>query len=463
MTTYNIFAENMPALLKLTEKMNKRAKRLSLEPISVRKVGEVDIHESDGITVTKMYTVEVDGQTPRLDGWEFVATIQHAGEAGNILRVLPDFEGCLPEQYRTADPGNCDHCRKFRRRNDTYIVKNGEAWNQVGSNCLQDFVRSDKIGAMAALCEMMVMMHEACEGFGEIRGERGEDSLVLESALAWAAEAMFLFGWVSRTKAYNDPTKVATVDRALVAMENSAKGRKCTWKCHQPCANHFTPSDKARDMAVKVMEWAPSWIEREMKRDQESDYIWNMKVVLANDVIAMRSYGLAASVLGAYQREMERNERIARERAVSTSEYIGTVGEKIVLDLTVKAFRFISTAYGMSTLITYHDDKGNVIKWFASGQHEPELETTEKLQGTITKQTEYNGVKETQINRVKPFVDATTKKNNAAQKKALKAEYVRLQDIAEVLWSHVTEGEESRLQYEEARDAANKAYRAWKV
>lgn len=463
---YRIFAENLPFLVRLAEKLNRRASKLGLLPITVTKVGDEYEDNEDGLTRDHFYLIDIEGTTPRLDGYEFAATIQHAGEAGNILRTVPTFGGTLPERFRTADPGNCDHCKKWRRRNDTFIVMNEEgAFFQVGSNCLADFVGTEKVHALAALAEMLSLLAESAEAMGGEREGRGEPTLLLEPAVAWAAEAMFRMGWISRTKA-REQEKTATVDVALGAIRN--KGKSCTWKCHQPCLQHFVPTQAAETLAAKVLAWAPTWIERELKRQQDSDYIWNMSVVLAGETITERSYGLAASVLGAYQREMERNERLARERAdAPVSEWIGTVGEKLIVSLTIKAFRWIDTDFGTSTLITYNDAQGNVVKWFASGKHSPVEGETATLEMTVKDHKEYNGTKETHVLRVKPYLDKAAKAEIAKQKKTAKLRYESLQKEADDAWASLPPyGDELRdaamSRYNEARNNASKAYQEWK-
>lgn len=463
---YRIFAENLPLLVRLAEKLSRRAMKLGLMPITVTKVGDEYEDNEDGLTRDHFYLIEIEGTTPRLDGYEFVATIQHAGEAGNILRTVPTFEGTLPEHFRTADPGNCDHCKKWRRRNDTYVVVNDEGmFFQVGSNCLADFVGTEKIHALAAMAEMLSLLAESAEAMGDERGTRGEPTLLLQPAIAWAAEAMFRMGWVSRTKA-REQEKTATVDVALGAMRN--KNQRCTWKCVHPCLLHFIPTEDAQEFAEKVLEWAPTWIERELKREQDSDYIWNMSVVLAGETIAERSYGLAASVLGAYLREMERKERLARERAdAPVSEWLGTVGEKLVATLTVKAYRWIDTDFGTSTLITYNDSLGNVVKWFASGKHSPVEGETATLEMSVKAHKEYNDSKETHVNRVKPYLDKTAKAALAKQKKEAKIRYETLQKESDEAWASLPSyGDDLRdaamVRYNEARDNASKAYQDWK-
>lgn len=472
--TYRIFTENLGPLNRLIDKLNKRALRLSLAPISLIITGRETV-DDDGF-ISDMLNIEIGGQTPKLNDWEFVGTIQFAGEAGNILRIMPTwgqdeaFMGpVVPAEYRTADPGNCDHCKKYRRRNDTYIVYNvvSDMFAQVGSSCLQDFVRSDKVGAMAALCEMMSLIHEAAEGFGSEHGERAEASIYIGTLLTWSAEAMLRTGWMSRTKA-REQEKLATVDVALHAMELARKGIRCTSRCSFSCGQHFTPTQAAKDLADRVLAWAPDWIEHEFQRTPDSDYLWNLRVVFANDIVSLRATGIAASILSCYQRDQDYRAK-QQAKTPSTSEYVGTVGEKLVAKLTLKALKSISTDYGMSTLHTFHDEAGNTVKWFKSGEAGLELEATETYEMSVKAHKEFNGCRETQVLRVKPFVNAADKKIKAKLKKEKKIAYEYAQTVADEAWNHQACGntvsldtqEEANRKYQAARDAANTAYKEW--
>lgn len=459
--TYEIFSENVSPLRKIVEKQNKRAEKLGLEPINLLVYGHKMVTSEDGVTVDEMVTIEIIGDTPTLPGFEFVATLQHGGpEIGNIIRTIPTFEGNLPEWVHTADPGNCDQCHKFRRRNDTYIVKNllvdeSVAYSQVGSNCLQDFIGTDKVHAAATMAEIVSLIHEAAEGFGENREKREENTLLLDSALAWAAEAMFRGGWISRTKA-RETGEYATVDRALNAIRLKEEGERCTWKCALPCMIHFSPTKKAIDFSTKVLEWVPGFIERKLREDQDNDYIWNLSVVFKSDVIVERSYGLAASILGVYQRELEYQAKMERARLESVSEWQGTIGEKLVKTLTTKAFRFLGGMYP-STLITFEDAEKNLYKWFSSGTWEPTLDETKTYTMKVKDHKEWNGVKETHISHVKEYESPEDKKARKAQAKILKESYELLLKAAEEEWEKNPGSEEYKL----AQKRASEAYREW--
>lgn len=112
MTTYTILVDNVPTIEKLIARLNRKATKHGLSPLALT-FGARSTRK-DGAEILRLVDVTVQGTTPRINGWEFVATLDHAGEAGNILRTVPTFVGTIPTAYRTASPA-CDHCKTNRR------------------------------------------------------------------------------------------------------------------------------------------------------------------------------------------------------------------------------------------------------------------------------------------------------------------------------------------------------------
>jgi len=119
--SYKIPEQNLEELKGRIEKLNRRCARIGVPPITLTGTGEEMVAEKKFVrraltedeilwggaggsmvdTFRKVFAVEVEGETPKFEGWEFVAAIQHE-DAGNILRTVPGFEGEIPQQYRTA-------------------------------------------------------------------------------------------------------------------------------------------------------------------------------------------------------------------------------------------------------------------------------------------------------------------------------------------------------------------------
>lgn len=86
---------------------------------------------------------------PHVEGYEFVAAIEHHGGKGNVVYAYSSEHDAALKGYRSAD-SNCEHCRVNRRRNDTFILRSVEnvTYIQVGRTCLKDFTSTDPAEAL---------------------------------------------------------------------------------------------------------------------------------------------------------------------------------------------------------------------------------------------------------------------------------------------------------------------------
>jgi hypothetical protein len=380
--TYEIHESNFAELQSKIDKINRRAEKLGVEPLTLVTLDSfVDEHKGpDGEPIFyKKLTVAIEGGIVKLNGWHFAATIQHTTE-GNIVRSVPnagDEIDYLP--YREVEP-YCAHCKTIRHRIDTYLVANEEGEvKQVGSNCLKDFLGHDPRGALAMATYLSdlddYIESEKSEGFGG-----GAIVYKIEDYLSWVAQEIRTHGWLSRGKARIEGD-IATADAAEQARWNYYKNKL-----------GVLPSDADLEMAEKALEWA-----REIPADVQSDYLYNLRVATSRDYITHREFGLVASAIAAYAREVEKKMVAEREKVVS--EFQGEVGKRQEFVLTVERIIYSDGAYGVTFITKLVDEQGNIFTWFAS--NELEQGKTYTIKATVKKHEEYRGVKQTVITRGK--------------------------------------------------------------
>lgn len=100
-------------------------------------------------------------------------------------------------------------------------------------------------------------------------------------------------------------------------------------------------------------------------------------------------------------------DKVAAEKAVKQagqatlpqSVHIGTVGEKIELELTV--VMAMAAGFPGSSLLIFADAAGNRFKAYYSGSEEFGRDGTYKIRATVKEHTEYKGVKQTALTRIK--------------------------------------------------------------
>jgi hypothetical protein len=397
--TFKVPEGNLGWLKGQIEKLNRRAVKLSMPLIELLILGEeitqickCQILPCVGTCPYRKYIkVEIKGQVPSIDGWDFIGTIDHTDE-GNILRLLPGQT--IPEHYR-QDSQNCDHCHVNRKRTSTYILVNAkDEHKQVGKQCLQDFFKQDvaNVVARAELLATVEQLMEASEEFGS-RGA-GQQYYKLSDYLANVLAVVEKCGFVSRAKA-DEWNKVPTSTDAAILMTKPMD--------KEALALGVRVSKEHEAKAVEIL----AWIETYLDKPNLNDYEHNLKVVVDLGHCDWRTFGLAASITALHYRETAAK---AEKTAKKPSEYVGEVGKRMKgLTLTlVKITPLGEGEFGMRYLYRFVDANENVLVWFTGNVLD--ADTREWIENTVytgavsvKEHSEYKGTKQTVITRCKLF------------------------------------------------------------
>jgi len=137
----------------------------------------------------------------------------------------------------------------------------------------------------------------------------------------------------------------------------------------------------------------------------DSEYVVNMKAVIAAEFVSSRNIGLVASAPQALARFEEKT--LARKVAAAgpQSEWFGSKGDKGVLFTgVIEAIRYIDSQWGSTVLYTFRAADGTIAKWFASSEALGDttvIGTTVTIKGTIKDHDEFRGTKSTVLTRCK--------------------------------------------------------------
>jgi hypothetical protein len=398
MATYRIPESNLEVLKERVAKLQRRAAKLNCGEISfsIGQFEDIPLYLSlEGYTETpnnrpsgqfrRYYSVEVSGQAPRINGWTLAGTIEHIGEAGNVLRMVPDTPA-VPVEYRNASPA-CDHCRLDRNRRDTFLVisEAGE-WKQVGRQCLADFLGHVSPEALAEYAELLAQCAGLCEDADEFDGGHYcEPRYGLLEVLEWTAASIRNDGWVSRRESEIKLCS-ATADRVLNLITNAQ-------------ARRLEVTEEDENLAAQSLAWSEGLGER----SDLNDYLHNLSVLAKSGAINRKGFGLACSMVSAYMRELEMEIKQAKQAEdAAKSNFVGTVGERTTFELTVVKAMPVESVYGVSTLYKLVDGTGNYVTWFSSSAGtDLTVGQTYTLKATVKKHEDYRGTKQTVITRAK--------------------------------------------------------------
>lgn len=432
---FHIPAENMPGLFTKIEKLSKKSVKLIGKPIAldvlreVRKPhmvqsqpgnpgprdaqGYVQKLDDDGnLCWDVWYDVTIDAETPKINGWTFVATIDHSAVSGNIIRSAPNANCDIPEMYRSVKP-ICDHCGKIRSRRDTFLLRcdaTGE-FKQIGRQCIRDFIGYDvtQAVALAELSGSSLPSSSDRDYDGGMMMDRRY--IFVRTYLAHVAAMIRKIGWISRKDAQIREIAPTSSD-AHYNMFPPPQGRK----------DILIPLiDKDFETADAALEYGLT-----LASNPRGEYEYNLSVICQESMIEGRSMGLLASLIPAFFRHSEREFAKLQKRAalkLGESGFVGTVGDKIgtgkahtiaPFEAVLYGFNSFDGRFGPTYLYRFRGDDGNVFVWYASeGPAETlglgGLDASRRVRvqiagGTIKKHTEYQDVKQTVLTRAKVVV-----------------------------------------------------------
>lgn len=333
--------------------------------------------------VSPTYEVVLTGEAPAYDGWEFVATlVPNAARTQNLIFAVPGRE--VPKKFRST-VGRCDHCGINRYRRKTYVVTKENEYKQVGSTCIKDFLGHNDpknlLKRMEYLTDMANSLSEKA-----LPGQRTEAGINLLQFVAHVAREMREYGWVSRSKA-KVSGYAATADSVLLLFSqvNALYGDN-------------RPSDEDYERADRAINWA-----KNLPEDVSNDYLYNLRTVANNGSTTYNTAGIAASVIVAHKRAMEKAKEI---KDLPKSEWIGTPGERDVFEVTVEKIHSVETIYGTMDIIIFSDEDNNTLVWKTSSNHhfdaafDTDKTITYRVRATVKEHDIYHNRKQTSISRV---------------------------------------------------------------
>jgi hypothetical protein len=312
------------------------------------------------------------------EGWEFVATIQHLPNAGNIIRAISD-EHEIPKNYRDAH-SDCEHCQINRYRKDTYLVRHeGGNFVQVGSSCIKDFLGGNSPDNIIQVANFIAELVSFMDGMSEGYGGGSDINYHIHDFLAQTSAVIRDHGWLSKSKALDEQTPTAIHVANNFSMDPP--------RGHVPSI--VTDSDRERGVAAT--EWA------ELISDEEcdkSDYLYNIRTIARSGLVGHRTMGYAASIMSGYDRYMgEVN------KPKNPSQHVGTIKKREIFSLNLVKHTSYDGMYGTSHRYQFHDENGNVLIWKASAPAKMVEGKRYAIKGTVKAHSEWKGVDQTELTR----------------------------------------------------------------
>jgi len=274
--TFDIPIENMPRLEEKFKKLNRKAKKLGFPEVFFMRIQDVyKTFKDDGMEYTRHWVrIVVVGETPKIDGWKFLATLDHKSIPGSVLvKTVPGAD--IPQHFHESDT-TCDHCNHKRIRNKTFILENEGKFKRVGSTCVKDFIGHDpkKIAAY------MECLFDATD-MDEFMGGSYTPEYPTKQVLAITAAVINVYGWTSKTVAEENDLASTSMIVTECICSNGHEADKLRAEC-PVTKEHYTHVEKAID-----------WV---CEQDESSDYMINIKKIIPSSIYKLISDPITLAV-----------------------------------------------------------------------------------------------------------------------------------------------------------------------
>lgn len=380
--TYKILSSNLLKLENAFKALQKKAKKLGLTPPSFEVVKYIpeywDKLNTPPNYYPARYEITVTGEFPKIDGWNFLAAIDHL-ENGNIIRSFKEVD----LSYSSSAP-NCDHCQKNRYRKHTFLVVNQDTQEikQIGKSCVKDYLGGRSPEQLAYLATFLKTMFDL-ESDEDVSIHPSVDFSLVDF-LSAAVQVVEEDGrYISRKNSeYMEPT---TSDKTIVLLNSDVK-----------------VEEKSLVKALEILDFLQNY-------NPKNSYESNL-VILSKEFVAKRkNYGLIASMVPFFQRNQEEQKtKEVKEEVVSN--YVFEEKQRVEMNLTLDKVMLFDNMFGTVFFHIFSDKNGNKIVWKTNtgrltkivGGIFTAVEDGEavKCKATVKKHSEYKGIKQTEVSRL---------------------------------------------------------------
>ena len=388
---FTIPAENIEAVYVKIAKMNKVATKLNCEKIEIevlstyqKELPMSSIPNDKRTYIRKYIEIEVNGTAPSLDGWTFVAKLDHDYTIP-LISSVPNVT--VPTVYHNHD-SSCDHCNSTRNRKTTYVVQNRDTleYKHVGKSCLKDFLGHQSPATAIRYFEFLTSLDDELCSFDN--SENYVPFYSIDKLLAIAKHISDVYGFMS--------VKKAREINELGIREVQSTSSDVFMYINNPNFYKDFTEDHGK-VTEEHISYTKEVIEHFNNMEVKGDYLYNIKALLSDGCVKNKEFGIIVSMVGVYINHIEKtkNESLIKK----TNEWFGEIGKRITAKVTVISIRPFETQYGISYVINMVDDEGRSVVWFAS-TNKFDIDGTYDVKLTIKSHDEYKDWKQTVVNRV---------------------------------------------------------------
>ncbi len=300
-------------------------------------------------------------------GWQFIARLEHT-ENGNVFHKISDTE--IPHSYRHIEDLHCDHCNNIRKRNDLFLVTDGEVFKQVGSTCVLSFTGDLSAAQVIANAALYTFIDDLIDNKDPDQGP-----LITVTALDLLATAHAVIKANGRHIS-EDTVRVGehtTAHEAFLSLSPTPTGLIRT----HPTQGYY------EDIYI-IYQWI-----RNHNCTKKNDLFHNLNTLLDNEYITKKQAPLLVQAIPAFKKVTSPQPR----------QWVGKVGStKVLKNLRVTRISPFNQRGEQKAFITIKTEEGDILKWCTPEYYQyEEGDALPQLTAYIKKHEQWNGQKQTHI------------------------------------------------------------------
>lgn len=404
--TYRILASRKDDVEKKLQRVKKKADRYNaplswdwsipyMDRVQIITVAP-DRTESSEFVELECIDLHLYSNVIRKGNYKVIAKIEHAQtetQVANIVTMTDHAQQLRPAWIRLKP--YCEHCHSNHNLKYTFIVRDERGYDtQVGRSCLKEYCGIDP-QIIGIWNELVALVYEETDAsMWDMDVIRSNYAYGIEDVLANAIEIYKQYGYVRSSERNSNKERLAEAMR-----------------------HNRIPDMEICDIAADMREFM---VNMSFEEACEADLaqVWSLCI---NGYCKPEHYGYMAYApiaIKKYQDKLERqrkhDEAVAKAREASS--WVGNVGERVDVDITsLKLVTSWDTEYGRTYLYKFEDVSGNLFVWYASKQFGATMtdkwgcqylepfgsDDVATIRATVKDHTEYEGVKQTVLTRVK--------------------------------------------------------------
>jgi hypothetical protein len=356
-------------------------------------------------TMEKKYTVKVEGEPPHIDGYEFVARLEHTSE-GNFIYTNPKSSvPNLPAEFKSLNQ-RCDICQTNRDRNDTFVIrmekedlkrfpdKKAGDLLVVGRNCLARFMPGISIAGLISYTKMIDNLQDDIAAASEMEnddsgggGGGGKYYEHPETLLKFLVAAYLHTGfYMSKKQANanaemgNEGNSQSTLSRALSEMR--PYGSKDPKKAF-PIYYRLLEDSSFIDSVDKMMAEFDAWLKTKdfdamaAAKPDFADFFHNLKLVASQEYLKGNHFGFFAALFQLFLRDKNDAEKQVASLPPSPVKFDATLEKKRLRDIAKETEVKRLAAGGMDEKAIKKVIRGKEWGWEVTAKKITEYEKTQ--------------------------------------------------------------------------------------